>query len=159
MLRCRKMTLNFQGSATRAGLYFVSRQERCRKRRLRNSRRAALCALEVFSSALRGARVNGPATTKSVERCLFEKYNGKGTTYYFEYDPDHPDENDPANHPLVLLAGGRVIGTIRIDLKHDGRAIFRLVAIDDPWQGQASAPPCSPWRKAMPAIAAPTRSV
>ncbi len=69
-------------------------------------------------------------------RCLFEKYNGKGTPYYFEYDPDHPDEHDPANHPLVLLDGGRVIGTIRIDLKHDGRAIFRLVAIDDPWQGQ-----------------------
>jgi predicted N-acetyltransferase YhbS len=29
-----------------------------------------------------------------------------------------------------------VIGTIRIDIKHDGRAVFRLVAIDDPWQGQ-----------------------
>jgi GNAT superfamily N-acetyltransferase len=69
-------------------------------------------------------------------RCLFEKYNGKGTSHYFEYDPDYPDEYDPANHPLVFLANGRVIGTIRIDIKHDGRAIFRLVAIDDPWQGQ-----------------------
>jgi GNAT superfamily N-acetyltransferase len=70
------------------------------------------------------------------KRCLFEKYNGKGTPHYFEYDPDHPDESDPANRPLVFLADGRVIGTIRIDLKPDGRAIFRLVAIDDPWQGQ-----------------------
>jgi GNAT superfamily N-acetyltransferase len=70
------------------------------------------------------------------KRCLFEKYNGKDTPHYFEYDPDHPDESDPANHPLVFLADGRVIGTIRIDIKPDGRAIFRLVAIDDPWQGQ-----------------------
>jgi GNAT superfamily N-acetyltransferase len=69
------------------------------------------------------------------KRCLFEKYNGKGTPHYFEYDPNHPDEADPANHPLVFLADGQVIGTIRIDLKPDGRAIFRLVAIDDPWQG------------------------
>jgi GNAT superfamily N-acetyltransferase len=69
------------------------------------------------------------------KRCLFEKYNGKGTPHYFEYDPNHPDESDPANHPLVFLADGQVIGTIRIDIKPDGRAIFRLVAIDDPWQG------------------------
>jgi GNAT superfamily N-acetyltransferase len=69
------------------------------------------------------------------KRCLFEKYNGKDTPYYFEYDPDHADERDPANHPLVLIADGSVVGTIRIDLKPDGRAVFRLVAIDDPWQG------------------------
>ncbi|WP_158258679.1 GNAT family N-acetyltransferase [Rhodopila globiformis] len=69
------------------------------------------------------------------KRCLFEKYNGKGTPYYFEYDPNHPDERDPANHPLVFLADGQVVGTIRIDLKPDGHAVFRLVAIDDPWQG------------------------
>ena len=69
------------------------------------------------------------------KRCLFEKYNGKDTPHYFEYNPSHPDETDPANHPLVLLADRRVIGTIRIDLKPDGRAIFRLVAIDEFWQG------------------------
>jgi GNAT superfamily N-acetyltransferase len=67
--------------------------------------------------------------------CLFEKYNGKGTPHYFEYDPFHPDENDPANHPLVFLLDGQVIGTIRVDIKPGGRAVFRLVAIDDPWQG------------------------
>jgi GNAT superfamily N-acetyltransferase len=68
-------------------------------------------------------------------RCLFEKYHGKGTLHYFKYDPDHPDESDPANHPLVFLADRQVIGTIRIDIKCDGRAVFRLVAIDEPWQG------------------------
>ena len=31
---------------------------------------------------------------------------------------------------------GQVIGTIRIDVKPEGRAVFRLVAIDTPWQGQ-----------------------
>jgi len=70
------------------------------------------------------------------ERCLFEKYHGKGTPHYFQYDPGHPDESDPANHPLVFLADRHVIGTIRIDIKPDGRAIFRLVAIDDPWRGR-----------------------
>jgi len=70
------------------------------------------------------------------KRCLFEKYNGKDSPYYCEYDPDHPDERDPANHPLILLADDEVIGTIRIDTKHGGWAVFRLVAIDTPWQGQ-----------------------
>jgi GNAT superfamily N-acetyltransferase len=70
------------------------------------------------------------------ERCLFEKYHAKGTPHYFQYDPDHPDESDPANHPLVFLADRHVIGTIRIDIKANSRAIFRLVAIDDPWQGR-----------------------
>jgi GNAT superfamily N-acetyltransferase len=69
------------------------------------------------------------------KRCIFEKYHGKGAQYHFEYDPDHPDERDPANHPLVLMAGGNVIGTIRIDIKPEKRAVFRLVAIDTPWQG------------------------
>ena len=68
--------------------------------------------------------------------CLFEKYHAKGSLHYFEYDSFHPDEDDPANHPLVFLADGQIIGTIRIDIKPDGRAIFRLVAIDDTWQGR-----------------------
>jgi GNAT superfamily N-acetyltransferase len=69
------------------------------------------------------------------KRCIFDKYHGKGARYHFEYDPDHPDERDPANHPLVFLADGAVIGTIRIDIKPERRAVFRLVAIDAPWQG------------------------
>ena len=49
--------------------------------------------------------------------------------------PSIPDERDPANHPLVFLLDGQVIGTIRIDIKPGGLAVFRLVAIDDAWQG------------------------
>ncbi len=70
------------------------------------------------------------------KRCLFEKYHGKGSPYYCEYDPCCPDESDPANHPLIFLMDDQVIGTIRIDVKPEGRAVFRLVAIDTPWQGQ-----------------------
>jgi len=71
------------------------------------------------------------------KRCIFDKYNGKGSEYYCKYDPGCPDERKPTNHPLILLADDVVIGTIRIDLKlQQGIAVFRLVAIDDPWRGQ-----------------------
>jgi GNAT superfamily N-acetyltransferase len=71
------------------------------------------------------------------KRCIFEKYNGKGSQCYCEYDPGFPDEHEPVNHPLIFLADGRVIGTIRIDIRLEQRtAVFRLVAIDDPWRGQ-----------------------
>jgi GNAT superfamily N-acetyltransferase len=71
------------------------------------------------------------------KRCIFEKYNGKGSQCYCEYDPGCPDEHEPVNHPLIFLADGTVIGTIRIDIKlEQATAVFRLVAIDDPWQGQ-----------------------
>ncbi len=70
-------------------------------------------------------------------RCIFEKYNGKGSPYYCEYDPDWPDERQRDNHPLIFLADDVVIGTIRIDIKPQQRmAVFRLIAIDDPWQAQ-----------------------
>ena len=36
----------------------------------------------------------------------------------------------------ILLRNRDVTGTIRIDFKPAGRAIFRLIAIDTPWQGQ-----------------------
>jgi GNAT superfamily N-acetyltransferase len=70
------------------------------------------------------------------KRCIFEEYHGEKARYHFTYDPAHPDERDPANHPLVFLADGMVIGTIRIDIKPLGCAVFRLVAIDTPWQGK-----------------------
>jgi len=70
------------------------------------------------------------------KRCIFEKYHSRGARCHFEYDPDHPDERDPANHPLVFLVDGTLIGTIRIDIKPEKRAVFRLVAIDTPWQGR-----------------------
>ncbi len=52
------------------------------------------------------------------------------------YDPDHPDERKAGNHPLVLIEGDTVIGTIRIDLFDAVRAAFRLVTIDRDYQGQ-----------------------
>jgi GNAT superfamily N-acetyltransferase len=71
------------------------------------------------------------------KRCIFARYNGKGSQYYCEYDPSWPDERQPANHPLILVDGDAVIGTIRIDIKPQQRmAVFRLIAIDDPWQAQ-----------------------
>ena len=42
---------------------------------------------------------------------LFEPYHPE-----IVYDPDHPDERAPGNHPLVLVKDGDVVGTIRIDL-------------------------------------------
>ena len=70
------------------------------------------------------------------KRCIFDKYHGKGSRYYCEYNPGCPDEHDRANHPLIFLADGQVIGTIRIDIKAEQRmAVFRLIAIDEPWQG------------------------
>src|SRR5690349_1959259 len=107
------------------------------KLRLRNSRRAATCVLDVSSSAPRGALMNGPAITIFGSGAFSTKYNGKGSEYYCEYDPGCPDEREPTNHPLILLADDPVIGTIRIDLKlQQGIAVFRLVAIDDPWRRQ-----------------------
>lgn len=65
--------------------------------------------------------------------CLFDVYHP-----WIPYDPDYPDEFDPANHPLVFLRNGRVIGTIRIDMKPDGRAIFRMVAIEPRFRGHGT---------------------
>ncbi len=52
-----------------------------------------------------------------------------------EYDPAHPDDRDPANRPLLLLADGEVAGTLRLDLKPDGRAVIRLVALEPGFRG------------------------
>nr|WP_255722815.1 GNAT family N-acetyltransferase [Pseudoroseomonas ludipueritiae] len=62
-------------------------------------------------------------------------YHRADGPYPCRYDPGHPDEDDPANHPLVLMAGDTVVGTIRIDMKPDGRAVFRLIAVDPAWRG------------------------
>lgn len=69
------------------------------------------------------------------KRCIFNKYHGKGSAHYFAYDPGYRDERDPANHPLIFLVDDVVIGTIRVDVRPEGWAVFRLVAIDTPWQG------------------------
>jgi GNAT superfamily N-acetyltransferase len=70
------------------------------------------------------------------KRCIFNKYHSKGSAHYCKYDPAYKDEHDPANHPLIFLADGKVVGTIRIDVRPEGRTVFRLVAIDTPWQGR-----------------------
>ena len=62
---------------------------------------------------------------------LFERYHPEVV-----YDPNHPDERKPGNHPLVLIKEGRVIGTIRIDDFDAERAAFRIVAIDPAHQGR-----------------------
>lgn len=51
------------------------------------------------------------------------------------YDPDHPDERDPRNHPLVLVKDGAVIGTLRIDCLDAERAALRLFAVAPGRQG------------------------
>ena len=66
---------------------------------------------------------------------IFELYHRADGPNPCRYEPDHPDEDDPANHPLVLVADGTVAGTIRIDLKPDGRAVLRLVAVAPEWRG------------------------
>jgi GNAT superfamily N-acetyltransferase len=62
---------------------------------------------------------------------LFETYHP-----WIPYDRYHPDEHHPDNHPLGFFRDGEMVGTIRIDLKPDGRAIFRMVAIIDGKRGQ-----------------------
>jgi len=69
------------------------------------------------------------------ETCIFDLYHRADGPYPCRYDPGHPDEGDPANHPLVLVVDGAVAGTIRIDLKPDGRAALRLIAVAPEWRG------------------------
>jgi GNAT superfamily N-acetyltransferase len=69
------------------------------------------------------------------ETCIFDLYHRADGPYPCRYDPGHPDEDDPANHPLVLAAGDTVLGTIRIDMKPDGRAVLRLIAVDPECRG------------------------
>jgi ribosomal protein S18 acetylase RimI-like enzyme len=63
--------------------------------------------------------------------CLFETYHP-----WIEYDRHHPDERDPANHPLGFLIDGEMVGSIRIDEKPDRRAVFRMVAIANGLRGR-----------------------
>ena len=45
------------------------------------------------------------------------------------YDPNHPDERRPNHFPLLLKRGGRGLATTRLDVRDDGIAIVRLVAV------------------------------
>ncbi len=61
--------------------------------------------------------------------CIFDVYHPPDGPWPCEYDPAHPDDRDPANRPLLLLVDGEVAGTLRLDLKLDGRTVVRLVAL------------------------------
>ena len=52
------------------------------------------------------------------------------------YDENHSDEYNPANHPLLLRLNGRAIGTVRVDDLGKGRGAVRLVAIEPEFQRQ-----------------------
>lgn len=52
------------------------------------------------------------------------------------YDPDHPDDRNPRNHPLLLCHDGEPVGTVRIDHRSAQAAIVRMVAIRQDVQGR-----------------------
>lgn len=52
------------------------------------------------------------------------------------YNVDHPDEFAPGNHPYLLKLDGLPIGTTRLDVRDDGIAIVRMVAITAAEQGK-----------------------
>jgi GNAT superfamily N-acetyltransferase len=66
---------------------------------------------------------------------IFDTYHPPDGPWPCEYDPAHPDDRDPANRPLLLVADGEVAGTLRLDLKPDGRAVVRLVALEPGFRG------------------------
>jgi N-acetylglutamate synthase-like GNAT family acetyltransferase len=51
------------------------------------------------------------------------------------YDRNHPDDHNPANEPLLLKAGGRPVGVVRLDDRGDGTGVVRLVAVVKDTQG------------------------
>ena len=52
------------------------------------------------------------------------------------YDENYPGEYEPNMDHLMLKLDGRPIGTTRLDVRQDGTAVFRLVAISADVQGQ-----------------------
>ena len=61
---------------------------------------------------------------------LFQGRSGK------KYNPNNPDEHLSNNFPLLLKLNGRGIGTTRLDVREDGTAVVRLVAITKNEQGK-----------------------
>lgn len=52
------------------------------------------------------------------------------------YDPNRADERLPGMHPYLLKHEGKPLGTTRLDVREDGTAIFRLVAVTAGEQGK-----------------------
>ena len=50
--------------------------------------------------------------------------------HFGKYDPDHPDDRIPHNHPVLLYFRLGPVGAMRVDLvPEEGYAIMRTVAI------------------------------
>ncbi len=52
------------------------------------------------------------------------------------YDDHHPADRAPGAHPFLLKYYDQPIGTTRLDIRDDGTAVFRMVAIAAAVQGQ-----------------------
>lgn len=52
------------------------------------------------------------------------------------YDPNYPGGRLPNMHPYLLKLDGKPLGTTRLDIRDDGTAVFRLVAITANEQGR-----------------------
>lgn len=63
-----------------------------------------------------------------------ELFEAKGR--YGIYDPNRADERLPGMHPYLLKLDGKPLGTTRLDIREDGTAVFRLVAITASEQGK-----------------------
>lgn len=55
---------------------------------------------------------------------------------YGIYDANHPHDRAPNAYPYLLKLDGKPLGTTRLDVRADGTAIFRLVAITAAEQGK-----------------------
>ena len=64
------------------------------------------------------------AAYHAIRRQVLFEARGQGAAY----DPDHPDEHLPGNHPKLLVVDDRIVAVIRIDLAPP-LAIFRRVAV------------------------------
>ena len=62
---------------------------------------------------------------------LFEARGRYGT-----YDANHPHDRAGDAHAYLLKTDGKPLGTTRLDVRSDGTAIFRLVAITAAEQGK-----------------------
>jgi GNAT superfamily N-acetyltransferase len=69
------------------------------------------------------------AAYHTIRRHVLFELRGEAATY----DANHPDEDLPGHHPLVLWDAGVAVGVIRVDVQ-DAVAIFRRVAVPDDLQ-------------------------
>jgi isoleucyl-tRNA synthetase/GNAT superfamily N-acetyltransferase len=51
-----------------------------------------------------------------------------------EYNPDHPDEKNPKNHPRVIMRGDTIVGVIRLDEMENNTLGLRVFAFSEEFQ-------------------------